>query len=143
LFDSLAYSTRAKGQKGKGKPMSSPDHAQAARLRTFADQAARILRTEERARLLWLTGSLAAGTADARSDVDLRLAMREDDFATIGQWWPGLIDLVASTVWKRRYLGPPDEAILGAITTDYLRFDLVVQSVADTKPRRLEAAQVP
>jgi hypothetical protein len=142
VLDCCVYPDRAKGQNGKGKPMSSPDLAQTAKLRAFADQATSALRTEERVRLLWLTGSLAAGAADAQSDVDLRLAVREDDFVTIGQWWPGLIDLVSSTVWKRRYPGPPDEAILGAITTDYLRFDLVVQSVMDTKPRRLEAAQV-
>lgn len=122
--------------------MSAPDHVQIAKLRAFAEQAASTLREDERVRLLWLTGSLAAGTADTQSDVDLRLAVREEDFATVGQWWPELLDLVAPTVWKRRWPGAADEAILGAITTDYLRFDLVVQSVMDTKPRRLEAAQV-
>ena len=122
--------------------MSSSDALQSATLRAFAEQTRSILLTEDRVRLLWLTGSLAAGTSDAQSDVDLRLAVREEDFATVGQWWQDLIDLVAPTVWKRRWPGPPSEAILGAITTDYLRFDLVVQSVTDTQPRRLEAAQL-
>lgn len=122
--------------------MSLSGHHHTAKLMAFAEQAALILREDERIRLLWLTGSLATGTADAQSDVDLRVAVRAEDFATIGQWWPELIDHISLTVWKRHWPGPPDEAILSAITQDYQRFDLVVQSVADTKPRTLEAAQL-
>jgi len=122
--------------------MSSTDHTGTAKLSAFAEQAAVILRKDERVRILWLTGSLAKGTADAQSDVDLRAAVRVEDFATIGQWWQDLLDQVAPTVWKHRWPGPPDEAILGAITTDYLRFDVVIQSMHDTRPRMLEAAQL-
>jgi hypothetical protein len=49
---------------------------------------------------------------------------------------------VAPLVWKYRWPGPPDEAILGAITADYLRFDVVIQSLRDTRPRTLEAARL-
>lgn len=122
--------------------MPSPEHRHTAKLMAFVEQATLILRKDERIRLLWLTGSLAAGTADAQSDVDLRVAVRAEDFATIKQWWPELLDQISPTVWKRRWPGSPDEAILGAITQDYQRFDLVVQSVADTKPRTLAAAQL-
>jgi hypothetical protein len=122
--------------------MSSTGAPGIARLTTFAEQAVVILRADERIRALWLTGSLAAGTADPQSDVDLRAVVPAESFATIEQWWPDLIDLVAPTVWKRRWPSPPNEAILGAITADYLRFDLVIQSVTDTQPRRLEAARV-
>lgn len=113
-----------------------------ARLTAFAEQAAAALRDDERVRILWLTGSLAAGAADAQSDVDLRAAVRAEDFARVGEWWQELIDRIAPTVWRRRWPGPPDEAITSAITTDYQRFDLVIQSVADTRQRTLEAAQV-
>src|SRR5437660_5690499 len=122
--------------------MSSTDHPPTMKLTAFMKQAATILRKDERVRILWLTGSLAKGTADAQSDVDLRVAVRTEDFVTIGQWWQDLLDQIAPTVWKRRWPGPPDEAILGAITTDYLRFDVVVQSIDDTRPRTLEAAQL-
>ena len=122
--------------------MSSTDHTRTMKLTTFAEQAAMILRKDERVRLLWLTGSLAKGKADAQSDVDLRAAVRVEDFATIGQWWQDLLDQLAPTVWKHRWPGPPDEAILGAITTDYVRFDVVIQSIHDTRPRTLEAAQL-
>lgn len=111
-------------------------------LTAFAERAAHTLGADDRIAAVWLTGSLAAGTADAQSDVDLRAAVRAADFASVGQWWQEMIDRLAATVWKRRWPGPPDEAILGAITTDYLRFDLVLQSAADTTPRTLEAARV-
>lgn len=122
--------------------MSAREHLPPAKLTTFAEQAAHVLRKDERVRLLWLTGSLATETADAQSDVDLRVAVREEDFATVGQWWREICEQIAPTIWKRRWPGPPDEAILSAITRDYLRFDLVIQSVADTRPRSFEAAQL-
>lgn len=122
--------------------MSTSEHLLTAKLKAFAELSAHILHRDERVRLLWLTGSLATGTADGQSDVDLRVAVREEDFATVGHWWQELCEQVAPTIWKRRWPGPPDEAILSAITHDYQRFDLVIQSVADMKPRRLEAAQL-
>lgn len=122
--------------------MVSADGNRTARLIAFAEQTATILCNDERIRMLWLTGSLAGGTADAQSDVDLRAAVPATDFATVDQWWPDLIAQVAPLVWKRRWQGPPDEALLGAITADYLRFDLVIQSLSDTRPRTLEAARL-
>ena len=122
--------------------MSSTDSSRTAKLTTFAEQAAVILRKDERIRILWLTGSLAKGTADAQSDVDLRVAVQAADFATVGQWWQDLLNQVAPLVWKYRWPGPADEAILGAITADYLRFDVVIQSLRDTRPRTLEAARL-
>ena len=122
--------------------MSSTNSIHTAKLIAFVKQAALILRKDERLRILWLTGSLAKGTADAQSDVDLRVAVRAADFATIDRWWQDLLNQVAPLVWKHRWPGPPDEAILGAITTDYTRFDVVIQSIHDTRPRTLEAAQL-
>jgi predicted nucleotidyltransferase len=122
--------------------MTSPSEGKIAALKAFAEQAAATLQDDERVRILWLTGSLASGTADAQSDVDLRVAVRTEDFASVGQWWQDLMNRIAPTVWKRRWPGPPDEVILSAITPDYMRFDIVIQSIADRKPRTLEAAQV-
>jgi len=122
--------------------MASTDESRIAKLTTFVEQAAVVLRKDERIRILWLTGSLAKGTADAQSDVDLRAAVRATDFATLGQWWQDLLSQVASLVWKYRWPGPADEAILGAITADYLRFDVVIQSLRDSRPRTLEAARL-
>lgn len=118
------------------------DEGRIAILLTFVERASDALHQDERVRALWLTGSLAAGTADAQSDVDLRAAVRDTDFAAASEGGQELIDRIGPTVWTRRWPGPPDEAILGAITSDYLRFDLVLQSDIDTKPRMLEAARV-
>lgn len=122
--------------------MSSTNSTSTAKLVAFSEQAARNLRKDERIRILWLTGSLAKGTADAQSDVDLRVAVRTQDFATIDQWWQDVLNQVAPLVWKHRWPGPVDEAILGAITEDYLRFDVVAQSISDVRPRALEAARL-
>src|SRR5215469_5608460 len=125
--------------------MSSADNtgeSEIAPLTAFVEQATTILSTDERVRVLWLTGSLATGTADSQSDVDLRAAVREESFATMSEWWSELIEQVAPTVWKHRWPGPPDEAILSAITSHYLRFDVVIQSATDTRPRMLEAARL-
>lgn len=113
-----------------------------ASLVAFVEDAAAALQRDDRVRLLWLAGSLASGTADAQSDIDLRLAVRPDDFVRVGEWWSDLIESISPTVWKRRWPGPPDEAITSAITTEYMRFDVVIQSSADTRPRTFEAAQV-
>src|SRR5262249_30534076 len=111
-------------------------------LTAFPEHVAATLRADERVRALWLTGSLAAGTADAASDVDLRAAVRAADFATLEQWWPHMLDQITPIVWHRRWPGPSQEAIISAISADYLRFDLVMQSATDTAPRALEAARL-
>lgn len=115
-----------------------------AALLDFAARAADALRADERVRALWLTGSLAAGTGDAWSDVDLRAAVRGDVFAALRderERWRDLVEVISPLVWARRWPGPPDEMILGAITSDYVRFDLVAQSADDVRPRHLVAAR--
>jgi hypothetical protein len=96
-------------------------------LLAFAERAVGRLGSDERVRVVWLTGSLAAGGADAQSDVDLRLAVRLPDFGSLRGWWPELVETVAPTVWRRLWAATPAQAIVGAISTAYVRFDLVVQ----------------
>jgi predicted nucleotidyltransferase len=79
--------------------MSSMNHASIRKLTTFAQQVAAILLQNERIRILWLTGSLATGTADVQSDVDLRVAVGVEDFATVSDWWPDLLDELTPIVW--------------------------------------------
>lgn len=122
--------------------MPAPHESPTAQLTAFAEHAAAILWRDERIRILWLTGSMALGTADAQSDVDLRAAVRATDFAQVDHWWSDLLTQLAPLIWQRRWPAPPDEAILGAITADYLRFDLVLQSLQDRRPRSLEAVRV-
>jgi hypothetical protein len=122
--------------------MSTLESHWPAKLAALVESAAARLYQDDRVRVLWLTGSLANGTADGESDVDLRAAIRADAFATVDTWWQELIDEIGPTVWKRRSPGPPNEAILNAITSEYGRFDIVVQSDFDRQGRALEAAHV-
>src|SRR3989442_14140958 len=95
-------------------------------LLAFAERAVGRLGSDERVRVVWLTGSLAAGGADAQSDVDLRLAVRPQDFASLRGGWPGLVETVAPTVWRRLWAATPAQGVVGAISTAYVRFDMVV-----------------
>lgn len=123
--------------------MASTDENHTAKLTIFVEQAADVLRKDERIRILWLTGSLAAGTTDEYSAVELRAAVRAMDFANVAQWWQDLLGRVAPLLSKYRLpIGPADEATLSAITADYLRLNVVLQSLSDTRPRTLEAARL-
>jgi len=112
------------------------------KLDALVERAATRLRADERVRALWLTGSLAAGTGDEESDVDLRAALRASDFAAIADTWGPLIDVLGPVVWKRRWPAPPDEVITSALTRDYERFDVIFQSAVDPRPRALGAARL-
>jgi hypothetical protein len=113
-----------------------------ARLTALIKQISTNLFRDKRVRVLWLTGSMATGRADAQSDVDLRIVVRTEDFATLASWWSELLEPVTQLVWKRFKSESSDEILLSAITMEYLRFDLVVQSLADTQPRMHDAARV-
>ena len=108
----------------------------------LVERAASRLRADERVRALWLTGSLAEGTGDDESDIDLRAAVQPGDFASIGAWWGELIEDLGPVVWKRRWPSPPDEVITSALTRDYERFDVIFQSAADPRPRALSASRL-
>jgi len=108
----------------------------------FIERVAVALYQDSRVRILWLTGSLAAGTGDAASDVDFRAGVQPEQFANIGEWWPQLVDSIAPNVWKQQGPGPSDEVLANVITLDFIRFDLILQSVTDTTPRSFNAAHV-
>jgi predicted nucleotidyltransferase len=94
-------------------------------LEAFAARAAEALRGDERIVAVWLGGSLAAGTADAYSDVDLRVAVADDAFEAVAADWEALPAWIAPTVLRRR-IGTPESPIVTAITPEWLRFDVVL-----------------
>jgi predicted nucleotidyltransferase len=96
-----------------------------ARLEAFAERAAEAMRGDERIVAAWLGGSLAAGTADGYSDVDLRVAVLDEAFDAVVADWPALPDRIAPTVLRRK-IGPPDSPIVTAITPEWLRFDVAI-----------------
>jgi predicted nucleotidyltransferase len=95
------------------------------RLEAFVEHAAATLRTDERIAAAWLGGSLAAGSADAYSDVDLRIAVDDAAFDAFVADWQSLPQRLAPTVMRRR-IGTPESPIVIAITPEWLRFDVAI-----------------
>ena len=96
-----------------------------ARLEAFVEHATAVLREDARIAAAWLAGSMAAGTADAYSDVDLRVAIEDSGFDAFVADWHSLPERLAPTVMKRR-IGPPESPIVIAITPEWLRFDVAI-----------------
>ena len=55
-----------------------------AQVRGVAARVSETLAQDERIRVIWLTGSVARGTADSSSDVDLRIAVTDESYQKIG-----------------------------------------------------------
>ncbi len=108
-----------------------PDIGRQVRLLTRAYDA---LRGDDRVAAAFVTGSLAREDADAQSDLDLLLLIFDPSFPAVSGAWDSLVDSIAPTVFRRR-LGKASDLIITAITPEWCRFDLVVQSLSDV-PRR-------
>jgi len=82
------------------------------------------LQTDPRVRALFLSGSFGCGTADQYSDVDLLLVTdhgRQEEFLRV---WLDILGSISEVVfWQRPFPGAP---LLNAITSEWLRCDLVV-----------------
>ncbi len=83
---------------------------------------------DERVRGLWLSGSLARGAADAGSDLDLVLAIRDDDFEAFAADWPAWLESITPTLIARAL--PKSNVIIYALTTECARLDLVCEPVS-------------
>lgn len=104
--------------------MTTPETEPRAQRAFLADLAPR-LRADRRIRAAWLIGSLARGTADAYSDVDLLLAIAGDALPAIVADWRGFVADLAPTITLQR-LGGDDKPTLAAIAPGLLRFDLTL-----------------
>lgn len=105
--------------------MSKPDTADSSGLLQFAHDAAALLQQDERVLAIWLTGSLGRGVGDRYSDVDLRVAVRDEALQDFAAAWYHALDQISPTVFRQRF-GPPSEPIITAITPNWLRFDLAI-----------------
>ncbi len=98
-----------------------------------------VLREDERIVAAWVIGSLAHGGGDAYSDLDLLVAVRDEDFAALVVDWPTFLARLAPTV-SARQLGAMDKPTITAITPDWLRFDVTLTSATDPRPHGYAAA---
>jgi len=80
------------------------------------------LAADDRVRGAWLSGSLARGTADEFSDVDVWLVAAESDRESLIDDWPAICDAITPTVLNQQV---GNLAIFNAITPTWQRFDVV------------------
>lgn len=101
-------------------PLPAPYHEH---LRRIVD----VVEPDQRIRGLWLSGSIARGTADAGSDLDLLLAIADDEFDTFIDHWRGWLVEISPTLVAKDI--PGSRLIMYALTEDICRIDAVVEPV--------------
>jgi Streptomycin adenylyltransferase len=92
------------------------------------DRLLEVAEADSRVRGLWLSGSLARGDADAGSDLDVLLAVRDEDFAAFATGWQEWLATVTPTLIARPL--PHAPGCFYSTTRDCLRLDVVSEPVA-------------
>ncbi|MET9023118.1 nucleotidyltransferase domain-containing protein [Actinopolymorpha sp. NPDC004070] len=87
-----------------------------------------VVDADERIRAMWLSGSLARGDADAGSDLDVLLAVRDDDFDAFAGSWREWLGTVTPTLIARAL--PFAAGAFYVTTADCLRLDVVTERVS-------------
>jgi hypothetical protein len=90
------------------------------------DRAAAVLAADDRVRAMWVHGAIARDAADAGSDLDLSVAVRDADFADFADAWPSWLADITPTISAR-----PTAAVRGfyALTPRCERLDVIVEPV--------------
>ena len=86
------------------------------------------LQGDERVRGLWLGGSLARGTADEASDLDLIVAVADGAFDEFAASWRDWLGDITPTVLAETL--PFAKGIVYSVTPAFERFDIVVERVS-------------
>lgn len=115
-----------------GPPVLNPEPAALDRLpagyRELFGRLLAAVRPDERVRAMWLSGSLARGVADAGSDLDVILAVRDADVAGFAEHWREWLAEITPTVLARPLTFAPGSFY--SLTPDCLRLDVVVEAVS-------------
>jgi hypothetical protein len=99
------------------------------------DQAVAVFAADERVRAMWIHGAVARGAADAGCDLDVSIAVRDDDFDEFAGEWRTWLAAITPTVLARSIrLGS-----FYSLTPGCERFDVITDAVSklpDTVLRR-------
>ena len=95
--------------------------------RGLFDRLHTVVEHDERIRTLWLSGSLARGDADAGSDLDVLLAVRDDDLDAFAENWREWLATITPTLVARPLTFAPGSFY--SLTRACERLDVVVESV--------------
>jgi len=90
-----------------------------------------LLRTvsgDDRIAALWVSGSVARGVADAGSDLDVIVTVRDEHVEAFADGWRGWLDTWADVVLARELPGSTGSFV--ATTRDCLRVDVITESVS-------------
>lgn len=103
-------------------PLPEPYHRLYERVLAFCEP-------DERIRGLWLSGSLARGTADAGSDLDLVVALADDGYDQFVGSWRSWLDGVTPILLVKRI--PAEKLIFTALTPQMCRLDATFERVRE------------
>ncbi len=94
---------------------------------------------DDRIRAVWLSGSLARGVSDLGSDLDLIIAIRDEDFAEFGERWRDWLADITPTLIARPF--GAEFTGFTSTTPRFCRLDVVAERTGDvsgsTHRRRL------
>lgn len=93
------------------------------RFRRVHERAVEVLEADPRVASVRVTGSVAAGTADAWSDLDLQVVAHADGYDALLAEWPRWLAEITPTVFARTPLAP---FIINTVTDDGLTVDLAI-----------------
>ena len=103
-------------------------------------RAVDVLGSDERVRAVWLSGSLARGTADAASDLDLLVGVADEHHeAFAGSWRTWLAAITPTVLADEQWFA---KGSFWSITPGFERFDVVVEP-ASAIPTTLFPVRVP
>jgi hypothetical protein len=108
--------------------------------RELLHRARRVFADDERVRAMWIHGAMARGAADAGSDLDIDIAVRDEDFEAFTSTWTDWLSEISPTVSAIQLPGMPGSFY--ALTPGCERLDVITERVSaiSTSPlaRRLE-----
>ena len=97
------------------------------------DRAAAVFEADDRVRAMWLHGALARGAADAASDLDVSVAIADDDFAAFAASWQDWLAAITPTLTAR----PLSAGSFYVLTPSCERFDVIAEPIGKLAATRL------
>ena len=108
--------------------------------RPIFDRLLAVCEGDERIRALWLSGSLAKGTADGGSDLDCLLAIRDAEFDEFAGGWREWLATITPTLLAREL--PFARGSFSSTTTGCERLDVVCEPVSKLPASRFRHRHV-
>lgn len=97
--------------------------------RALFDRAVEVFASESHVRGMWLSGSLARGTADVASDLDVLVAVDDEHYDEFATSWRAWLEAITPTVLAEEL--PFAKGSSWSVTPGFERFDVVVERASD------------